>query len=92
MWNYIKVLEDLAAYFHDYQNNELPERDFMWGFIFTLRPEDAERLVDEARNSSSLTNNIDNDELIKMAQEFLAALKEITHKKSKENVTISFSL
>ena len=82
----------MAACFHDYQNNELPERDFMWGFVSTLRPEDIKHLVDEERNSRSLTNKIYNDELIEMTPEFLAALKEIAHKKSKENVSISFSL
>ena len=82
IWNYILQIKDLIDYFPDYQNNELPEREFMWTVLATLRSEATSSLIEDARKSRSIKNDSDKSNMIAMASEFLAALMNINKQKS----------
>ena len=82
IWNYILQIKDLIDYFPNYQNNEFPEREFMWTVLATSRREATSSLIEDARKSRSIKNDSDKSNMIAMAPEFLAALMNISKQKS----------
>ena len=39
IWDYVKEVPDLVKYFPSLNQNELPDRAFLWGVLGTLRRE-----------------------------------------------------
>ena len=66
IWALIKVVDELNAYFLDYRDNELPEREFIWGVISTIRPEETTKLVSDARKSRGVKKEENQDELVEV--------------------------
>ena len=83
MWTYIQELSELNEYFPDYPKGELPEREFMWIVLYTLRPDATKFLIKEARDHRSVSSEQNSENLIEIAPQFLAELKHISTKKSK---------
>ena len=62
----INVVDELNAYFPDYRDNELPEREFMWGVISTIIPEETIKLISDARISRGVKKEENQDELVEV--------------------------
>ena len=83
MWAYIKEVEDLSIYFPDYTDKQLPEREYMWSVVATLRENAAHSIIETARESRSLLNKDNQDDLIEVTEQFMEELNKVTKKKSK---------
>ena len=84
IWDYIRQVEDLAQYFPNYREKELPEREYMWNVIFTLRREASSHLIREARRNRSINNPDNKEDLVEIVPEFLKEIKEIQPQKGKQ--------
>ena len=49
IWEHVKEVEELAKYFPTLKDNELPDREFLWGILGILRREAWQKLIDETR-------------------------------------------
>ena len=67
-------MTELMLYFPDLEANELPDRDFMWSVLATLREDEVKKLISEARKNRDSGNEEDKQELIEIHPEFLSAL------------------
>ena len=63
VWGYIKELPDVLEYFPEIGDDELPDRSFMWGVIRTLRREDWQTMLENARKARSLGRDEPKDNL-----------------------------
>ena len=61
-------------YFPDIQEKELPDREFMWIILSTLREDAVKKLIEDARKKRSASNEEDKEELIEIDQEILNLL------------------
>ena len=61
-------------YFPDIQEKELPDREFMWTILSTLREDAVKKLIEDARKKRSASNEEDKEELIEIDQEILNLL------------------
>ena len=58
------------AYFPTLDENELPDRDFMWTILWTQMEDEVKKLVREARKNRDVGNKEDKQELIEIHPEF----------------------
>ena len=70
----VKDIPDLMKYFQEFDENELPDRSFMWGMLFTLRRDEWVKLVDEARKRRCQEEKENKDEFIEIDQDYLNKL------------------
>ena len=70
----VKDIPDLMKYFPEFDENELPDRSFMWGVLFTLRRDEWVKLVDEVRKRRCQEEKENKDELIEIDQDYLNKL------------------
>ena len=61
-------------YFPDIQEKELPDREFMWTILSTLREDAVKKLIEDARKKRSVSNEEDKEELIEIDPEILNLL------------------
>ena len=73
-WGFVKQITDLLSYFPDLEVNELPDRDFMWSILTTLREEGVKKLIADARKNRDVSNEENKQELIEIHPDFLNAL------------------
>ena len=66
------------------KDNEVPDRQFMWNVLDTLRPFTTEELISKAQKNRSVDNEDNIDDLIEIAPEFLRKLKNMTMIKVRE--------
>ena len=64
LWSFVKEIPDLLAYFPDYQDKELPEREFLFTIISTLHPDATKHLIQEARLKRAQPDPATENELI----------------------------
>ena len=62
------------AYFPTLDENELPDRDFMWTILWTQREDEVKKFVREERKNRDVGNEEDKQELIEIHPEFLNTL------------------
>ena len=67
----VKDIPDLMKYFPEFGENELQDRSFMWGVLFTLRRDEWVKLVDEARKRRCQEEKENKDKLIEIDQDYL---------------------
>ena len=58
-------------YFPDLNQNELPDRSFLWTILGTLRTNECKQLLEDARKKRSNKTEENKDELIEIAPDFL---------------------
>ena len=58
-------------YFPDLNQNELPDRSFLWTILGTLRTKECKQLLEDARKKRSNKTEESKDELIEIAPDFL---------------------
>ena len=51
IWKFIKEVDELYVYFPDYSESELPEREFLWTIISTLKPDETKAIINKLENS-----------------------------------------
>ena len=66
IWPLVKEIEDLNAYFPDLEENEYPEREYLWTIVSTLRSENTKELIKTARNKSTIKERADQNNLIQI--------------------------
>ena len=59
LWKLVREVEDLMIYWPDYEEGTLPGKEFIVGIISTLKPEETEILIEEARKKRSVSNEED---------------------------------
>ena len=78
------------AFFPNYTESQLPDRDFMFSIVSTLYPNSLKELIDKAREKRSLGKNVDQDELIEIDPDILEAIMSTLSMKSKFELLITF--
>ena len=61
MWNLIKVNDEIMEYFPEYEDNQLPERTFMFTILCTLKGDTMKNTIKTARTNRSA--NLIEDEM-----------------------------
>ena len=89
LWLSIKELPELNKYFPDLKENELPERNYTWAIISTLKQDIVKSLFSEARLRRSINSKEKSDYLIKVSQEFYDAISAVVCQKRKYNIFIT---
>ena len=74
VWMKVEQVLDLMKYFPNLENNELPDSDFMWTILSTLRKDEVKKLVKNAWSGRDVGNEEDKQELISIHPEFLSTL------------------
>ena len=93
MWSFIKEVDDLYAYFPDYQNNQLPEYDFLFKVLSTIKGNEIKELISKSRASRSVENKEEEDDIIILKNELKDEIESVLRHKSKVtmHLTLLFS-
>ena len=84
-------MEDILEYFTNYCKNELPDSDYLWLVLATLRSEDTEYLIKQTRDHRSISTDINKVELVEISPHILKEIKGVSAQMSKkENLIINF--
>ena len=81
VWAVVKGIDDIAEYFPDFGENELPDRHFMWDVLNTIKPRTTKKLIDTAIQNRGVDNEEDKDDLIEIAPEYLNELMSVAVQK-----------
>ena len=81
-------MEDLLEYFPNYSKNELPNRDYLWSVLATLRGEATEHLIKQAIEHRSISTDVNKDELVEISPQILKEIKSVSAQKSKKEIFI----
>ena len=71
------------AFFPNYTESQLPDRDFMFSIVSTLYQNSLKELIDKAREKRSVGKDVDQDELIEIDPDILEAIMPTLSMKSK---------
>ena len=77
VWNYVKDIPDIAVFFPDYTKSELPERDYLFNILYTIKPEAIESLVKDARMNRGVTEEQNQDEMVEIDPDIWQEISEI---------------
>ena len=66
IWPLVKEIEDLNACFVDLEENDYPEREYLWTIVSTLRSENTKELIKTARNKRTTKELADQNSLIQI--------------------------
>ena len=83
IWPLVKEVEDLNAYFPDMKENELPEREYLWTIVSTLRSETTKELIKTARNNRTTKESADQNNLIQIDMSIYQEISAIAAQKRK---------
>ena len=64
------------VYFPDFQEGELPDREFMWTILSTLREDAVKEIIRDARKKRAVSAEEDKEELIEIDPEILKMILE----------------
>ena len=70
----MKECEDLIHYFPDFDDQQIPERRFLFGILSAKKGSALEKLIVDARDHRSLKKSSEEDELIQINLEVKAML------------------
>ena len=73
----------MEQYFPDMKPGEIPERDFMFKVLSTLRTEEVQNLVKDARKQRSIVNKNEKEDLIEIHRDVKEELFNLFPQKSK---------
>ena len=83
VWPLINQNEDLMEYFPDLKPSQLPEKEFLYGIMCTLRPDGVRQLVAAGVKNRSPESPEDHGELIEITVELKDAIMNLFAMKSK---------
>lgn len=81
VWPVIKDLEDVRDYFPDLKEKELPDREFMWNVLNTLKPVTTQTLINDSLKNRGLDNEENQEDMVEIAPEYLEKLMKIASQK-----------
>lgn len=59
------------------RTNQLPDREFMWNVLHTLKPQSTKALIEDAFKNRGIENEEDKNEMIEIAPEHLEKLIQV---------------
>ena len=77
-------------YFPDYDGKSLPERQYMWDILYTLKPDIVADLIKKARRNRGLEKNDDHDQMIEIAPDFWDEISTLVNVKGRILITLSY--
>ena len=83
IWPMIKEVPDLIIYFPDYKANQKPERKYMFQLLATLRYEEINRMLTNARKNRALQEEADNNEFVFVQSDMLKEIESVITQKCK---------
>ena len=83
IWPLIKENDDLMAFFPDLKELQLPEKEFMYGILCTLRPDSVRELIATGVKNRSPTVQEDKGDLIEITKELKDSIMDLYSLKSK---------
>ena len=83
IWPLVKEIEDLNACFVDLEENEYPEREYLWTIVSTLRSENTKELIKTARNKRTTKELADQNSLIQIDPSIYQEILAIAAQKCK---------
>ena len=82
VWPLVREVEDLAQYFPDYKENQLPDRRFMFAILATFRFDQLDNMIKNANKNRSLDSKDKDNELVYITQNLYKEIKDVkTHKR-----------
>ena len=66
IWPFVKDDSELSKYFQKYKAKQLPNRDYLWTVLNTLRSDQVNNLLREALDKRSIYNDREIGETIKI--------------------------
>ena len=81
IWDLVKDVDEVFSYFPDYTDNQIPERDFLFKILSTIRTDVIRSMIKQSRDARSVKNH--EDELIILKNDLMEEIKEITIQQSK---------
>ena len=64
IWRKVAEIPELKQYFPDLDDGQLPERDFLFSILSTLRRDELKNLIHEARGVRAIANKSNDDDMI----------------------------
>ena len=86
IWPCIKDNEMLKQYFPNLTPNQLPNRDYMWNILSSVKPWATHSLIEHALKNRSVENEEEKEDLIEMAPEYVEKLMNVATYKIKDNI------
>ena len=83
VWQKIKDIDEISEYFLDLKEGELPDRNYMWNVLNTLKPNSTKSIIKAGIKNRSIENEGDSDNMIEIAPEYLEKLLSIGIQKVK---------
>ena len=83
IWNFVKEVPDLLQYFPDFPENMVPDREYLFTIISTLRGDELKKLIKKSRDSRSLQNEDNQDKMIEITKDIKDEIFALLNKKSK---------
>ena len=83
VWPLVKENEDLLKFFHDFKPSQLPEKEFMYGVLSSIRPDGVRELVAQSVKLRSSSTQEENDDLIEVTCELKRDISQLFSMKSK---------
>ena len=77
----MKEISDLSWYFPDFREGQLPEREYLWNVLYTLKPNETGQLIKDAREKRSVSSSAPSENLVEIAPDLLQKLKELKPQK-----------
>ena len=76
VWNFDKEIPELLIYFPDFKDDEIPDRTYMRIILCTLKLDEWNKLIEEARKVRGQSLEESKDSLIEVHPEILQKLLE----------------
>ena len=83
LWEYAREIEALYCYFPDYNEKQLPEREYLFKILSTVETDAMKKLIKQARESRSIVNQENDDEIIVIKNELREEINNVLAQKSK---------
>ena len=92
LWPLAQENADLVKFLPDLKDSQLPEKEFFFGVLNTLMPDEMRMLLADATKSRAPQNSEDNGDLIELNQEFVEKVDLLFSMKSKEKCWVTVVL
>ena len=83
VWNIVKTDSEINSYFPDYEQDQYPERDYLYAILSTLRKDELLQLIKTAKNNRAYSNQSEEDEMVQITNGIRNEIFNILPTKSK---------
>ena len=93
VWSLIREVEDINVYFPDLKEHQLPNREYMYSVLSTLRNEEVKNMICNARKNRSIDSKEKEEDLVYISNEIYEEINSVMAQKCKQNRIIkSYSI